>query len=159
MNGKFTGMFELWPLPSDGHWWGKARYEFRLYDADPLTWHCGGLWAQPDRHFESDGGSIPRLVQCIPALQKDRYWRSYGFHDSAYRYGGWYVRMADGAFRFVRLTRAEADEWLYRMIIAEGGTLATARTVWAAVRACGWACWSSKRQAEARFQDGVTASK
>jgi hypothetical protein len=155
----YTGHGELWPLPSDGKWWRKTRYEFTNDAQDPLTWHAQGLQARPDRHIaETDLGSIPRVVQIIPALSKDRYARSYIMHDSAYLYGGWYVRMADGAFRFVRLSRAEADEWLYRGIIAEGGSVATARTVWASVRAGGWCSWDAKRQAETRFHAGITVA-
>lgn len=155
----FTGHGELWPLPSDGKWWRKTRYEFTNDERDPLTWHAQGLQARPDRHIaETDLGSIPRAVQIIPALSKDRYARSYIMHDSAYLYGGWYVRQADGAFRFVRLSRAEADEWLYRGIRAEGGREATARVVWCAVRAAGGLSWSGRDQAERRFRAGISVA-
>jgi hypothetical protein len=155
----YTGHGDLWPLPSDGRWWRKTRYEFTNDARDPLTWHAQGLQARPDRHIaETDLGSVPRIVQIIPALSKDRYARSYIMHDSAYLYGGWYVRQADGAFRFVRLSRDEADEWLYRGIIAEGGRVATARTVWAAVRIGGRLSWDPLRQAEARYHAGITVA-
>lgn len=156
----YTGHGELWPLPaSGGKWWRKTVYEFTNDATDPLTWHAQGLQARPDRHIErTDLGSIPRPVQAIPALSKDRYARSYILHDSAYQYGGWYLRLADGAFRFVRLSRAEADEWLYRGILAEEGSVATARVVWAAVRAAGRFAWDERRQAEARFHAGITVA-
>jgi hypothetical protein len=156
----FTGHGELWPLPSDGKWWRKTRYEFTNDAVDPLTWHAQGLQARPDRHIaETDLGSVPRIVQIIPALSKDRYARSYIMHDSAYLYGGWYVRQADGAFRFVRLSRAEADEWLYRGILAEGGSEATASVVWCAVRAAGAVAWDAKRQVDARANAGITVTQ
>ena len=153
MKGYFTGQFYLFPLPSDGAWWGKVRYEFRLYDPDPLTWHAGGAEWQPDRHFSSDGGTIPRIIQCIPALQKDRYWQSYGFHDSHYRYGGLY---RNGLF--IRQGRKAADQRLYDQLLAEGATVATAKTVWGFVRAFGGFAWDDKWQAEARFKDGITVA-
>lgn len=151
MTGHFTGVFALYVLPSTGPWWGKTRYEFMSPAIDPLTWHQGGFLWQPDRHFDSDGGSIPRLVQCIPALQKDRYWASYGFHDSHYRYGGVY---RDGLF--VKESRAKADDRLYDQLLAQGATTATAKTVWGFVRAFGGFAWDTRRQAEARFKDGIT---
>jgi hypothetical protein len=153
VTGDFYGRFEL--IPSTTPWWASTRYEFRLDPYTPLTWNKGTLHAQPDAHFISDGGTIPRLVQVIPALQKDRYWRSYGFHDSGYRYGGQYER--DGwIFRFNRRSRAFLDNQLFEQLIAEGATLATARTVWLFVRAFGIVkAWSARRQAECRKADGV----
>jgi len=152
VKGRFEGRFALYPLPG-GQWWGRMRYEFRLDADDPLRWIEGGYCWQPDRHFDSDGGSIPRLVQCVPALQKDRYWASYGFHDSHYRYGGLYQ-----AGLFIKESRRKADERLYRQLLAEGATTATAKTVWGFVRAFGGFCWDGKEQAAARFKDGVTVS-
>lgn len=159
LRAHFSGHGELWPLPVDGKWWKKTRYEFTNDATDPLTWHAQGLQARPDRHIaETDLGSIPRIVQIIPALSKDRYARSYIMHDSAYLYGGWYVRMVDGAFRFVRLSRADADEWLYRGIRAEGGSEATAKTVWGAVRLAGGLSWDQRAQAERRFRASITVA-
>lgn len=155
----FTGHGELWPYPASSHWWSRTIFEFTNDAVDPLTWHADGLQARPDRHIvETDLGSIPRVVQLIPALSSTRFARSYILHDSAYRFGGWYVRQSDGRFAFVPLSRAEADEWLYRMIRAEGGTDATASTVWAAVRACGWASWDVVGQARERARAGITVA-
>lgn len=140
-HGYFTGRYDLTPLPT-AHWWSRTRYEFRLPSSDPLTYRRGTIAAQPDRHFISDAGSIPWLVQAIPALQKDRYWRAYGFHDSAYRNHCWYVRSrGDHAFQRRALTRGQADLWLREMLLAEGASEVTALVVYRAVRLCGWIAW------------------
>lgn len=153
-HGYFTGRFDLTPRPQSGPWWSKTLYDFRLSPRCPLTYHRGTFRAQPDRHFVTDGGSIPRIVQLIPALQKDRYWRAYAFHDSAYRNGCFYVwkrvsclnqstGMVEFTWRYERraLTRAQADLWLREMLLAEGASIVTARVVYRAVRMFGWIAW------------------
>jgi hypothetical protein len=138
---RFSGGFTLEPR-RPAHWWSRTVFDFRLNPVMPLTWYCGTIEAQPDQHFVTDGGSIPKLVQIIPAFDSMRYARPYAFHDSAYKNHCWYERRpGDINCRKRTLTRTEADEWLCRMLMADGATLATAQTVYRAVRMFGWACW------------------
>jgi hypothetical protein len=124
------------------HWWSRTLYDFRLDPVLPLTWHSDTIEAQPDQHFVTDGGSIPKLVQLIPAFDAMRYARPYAFHDSAYKNHCWYER-APGAINCHKrpLCREEADYWLWKMLRADGASPATAQTVYRAVRAFGWAVW------------------
>ena len=135
MIGKFTGSFELVPIPPK-HWWNSTMYEFRSNPYSPIAYHVGLIEYQPDHHFKTDGGSIPKLVQLIPCFQRDRFWRSYAFHDSAYKHGWIYVNGMQ-----TPIYRDQADAMLHDMILVEHGTDTTANTVYAFVRAFGWASW------------------
>jgi len=84
-------------------------------------------------------GSIPLTLQSlIPVwFAKDRFPKSYIFHDSGYKNGGHWM-MIDGAWLFVPMTRREIDDLLHDMILAEGGSDSAANTIWAGVRAGGY---------------------
>lgn len=141
MRRGFSGTFTLTPRKPE-HWWSPTCYDFRLSNVTPLTWHDGTLLAQPDRHFVTDGGSIPKLVQCIPAFDGMRYSRPYAMHDSAYKNHCWYEASLEGVvFRRRPLSRVEADYWLREMLLADGATRATAQTVYRFVRMFGWMAW------------------
>ena len=139
--GYLSGTYTLTPRKPD-HWWSRTTYDFRLDPIRPLTYIMEMLEAQPDRHFITDGGSIPKLVQVIPAFDATRYCGPYGFHDSAYKNGWWFVRPR-GASLFEQrpITRAQADLWLWDMLIADGATPLTAGIVYRFVRMFGSLCW------------------
>ena len=143
MRPHFTGKpgFVLVPR-RPRHWWSRPTFDFHLDAVEPLTF-CGmGIRAQPDQHFVTDGGSIPHIIQLLPAFDSMRYPKAYAFHDSAYRHHAWYTaRPHEINFHKEPLTREQADGWLRTMLIAEGATQATARTVYRAVRAFGGWCW------------------
>jgi hypothetical protein len=136
-----TGGYALVPR-RPAHWWSKTLFDFYLDAVTPLTFHEGCVEFQPDQHFRTDGGSIPKLVQLIPAFDSMRYARPYAVHDSNYRHHYIFERPF-GAINMRRraITRAEADVMLYTMLIAEGATQATARTVYRAVRSFGGFVW------------------
>jgi hypothetical protein len=140
MKGAFYGTYDLRPLPPK-HWWSATMWEFTNDAERPLTFARTPFSAQPDRHFRTDFGSIPSVCQIIPALQKDRYFYSYLFHDSAYRHHAWYVSIDGSPFARCGITRAQADLWLHEMLLIQGASSLTAATIYRAVRLFGRFAW------------------
>jgi len=134
VRGSFIGHGELWPDQGKlKHWWSQRPYKFTNNEVDPLTFlSSDGAQYQPDRHFSSDGGSIPIFIQAIPAFQHDRYFRSYLFHDSACIHKCVFVKY-DILFIKQDISRHEANFMLRDMLLAEGATMVTAQMVLAAV--------------------------
>ena len=147
----FSGKYKLDPAGWSGGFFGKELYEFTNDDADPLTCELGCRLIRPDHHYLTDLGSVPKTLQyiCPKWFAKDRYPRSYLFHDSAYKHGAIWIGVP-GGWKKVKATRKEVDQMLYDMIILEGGSRANARTIWMGVRAGGWASFDkeSPKQAE-----------
>ena len=117
-------------------YWHPRLYEFTASLEWPLTYidACECSW-QPDRHFLTDMGSIPRIVQGLPGLGKDDRLCSYLLHDSAYVHGGlWRSPCTTFGYSFHALTKAEADRLLYYMLRAEGGGWLAAQAIYRAVR-------------------------
>lgn len=139
----FSGKYDIEPLEWSGGWFGKQLYEFQNYMPDPLTCvlPCMRI-VRPDRHFTTDLGSVPKTLQALAPIYfaKDRFPKSYIFHDSHYKHGGgWFA--IKGGWEFRRLTRKQADDILREMVLLEGGSRIAARLIWAGVRAGGWASW------------------
>lgn len=150
MKGHFTGRYKLVPIPKAEckkrglpcHWWSRPLFDFILDPDDPLTYHRGEFQAQPCKSFVTDGGSIPNLVQVIPAFDRFRYPASYGFHDSAYKKHCWWTRLkGDDRFHKTPMTCNGANLWLKEMLESEGAWPATAETVYFAVQGFGWMSW------------------
>lgn len=116
--------------------YGKMIYEFTICEHNPLTFrHPDGLYYQPDRHFLSDQGSIPHILQRY--LPKDQFPRSYYVHDSMCEHEGAYVSGSNlpGSFDFLRMSRKQVDDALRVMVRAEGGSWGRAYAIWLGVRA------------------------
>lgn len=89
----------------------------------------------------TDLGSTPQPLRRFSIFDPWRTGRKGAVgHDYLYRNGKW----PDGR----AVTRAEADEFLRRAIIAEGHSAFTARLWWLGVRSGGWKPWGEYREAE-----------
>ena len=101
------------PFKRWGLFWKVPLIHFDLNPEDPLTFCTSDTkeYIRPDRHMDSDGGSIPPPAQSLPFfdLSPFLYLWSYYNHDSAYRYGGWYT-LRDGVWIFVLAPRDRVDE-------------------------------------------------
>jgi len=97
-----------------------AIYDFTLDPVAPITWHDGlGGRYQPNKHYSTDYGSIPKWLQ--PWIPKDRYLMSFLFHDSACEHEGmWYAAPGETVFVFVEMSRKEANAMLREMVLVEG---------------------------------------
>jgi hypothetical protein len=119
----------------------KTIFEFEA-DADfPITYQDerGDLW-RTDRHYLTDWGSIPVIVQ--PIICKDAY-DGYLFHDSAYLHHGlwrWPFDSLEG-FAFEPMRREDVDNLLYQMMLTQGAWQITAATVHGALTAFGGFAW------------------
>ena len=148
--GKFVnpGGYALTKLPRPARpwyhpvWWNPPAYYHVSMDIDhPLTW-VDRYEARTGSQFTSDKGSVPAVFEWV--IRDDAFLLSFLYHDSAYHSGGWYVHQANG-FRFVELTRRQADDILYDMVISEGGSVQQARLIWAAVRMGGARGWKGAK--------------
>jgi len=133
--------FSLVPDPAKSTWW-TTIYQYRA-KTHPLTFvHSDGTRYQPDKHFFTDQGSIPRFPPFVRmCVCKDRFLGFY-LHDSGYMDGGLWT---DGVFR--HMTRKQVDDLLYEMILADPipGNKATAWLIWVHVRMYGGFCGWHKR--------------
>lgn len=101
--------------------------------------------------FDSDGGSIPKILQDIPRLRlkPDSFLRSYFLHDYCYAVAVCWCRRPDAhVWSSFPLTRAMADCLLYVGLTAEGATLAEARAIYRAVRIGGSVAWRKHRRVD-----------
>ncbi len=163
----FAGRFRLDPIydkqgcQAKKHWlwWRVPLWEFTNDPDDPLTYRDGdGTDYQPDRHYLTDGGSIPPPLWGLGVLQLSpwAFPRPYSFHDCGFQYGGLYVRRPAGiAFVFERMTRQALNALLCRMIRADGGTPFDAGAVGAGLAIGSRFAWDEKRQAKARRAAGI----
>jgi len=147
-------------------WWDTV-YEYTAKEK-PLTFvHSDGTRLQPDRHFFTNQGSIPRFPPFIRMfIPKDRFLGFY-LHDSGYMDKGlWVLKPSErpmkwtmtatvdetgmighephGEYVFTEMTRKQVDDLLYDMILADPipGSTATAWLVWSHVRMYGgWSGW------------------
>ena len=140
------------PQLADVPWWQRPFKNRRLYEFDlnpdtPLTYHDhNGLFWQPDRHYITDLGSVPALVQWLPypRISKDgTFVLPFLIHDSAYQAPedggrGLYVsELFQGPYRWRPMTRLEADRMLEQMVRAVGGRCVESALIYRAVRMFG----------------------
>lgn len=87
-----------------------------------------------------NGASIPRVFWAIigSPFEPD-FWAGAGAHDFIY---------LTHIF-----TRPEADEILFQLIRQSGVGLGRARTIWGAVRACGYPAWTNNKQDRAELAE------
>jgi hypothetical protein len=163
--GHFTGYGDLTPLlDAEGNrrWrrclvWRIPLWEFRNSNIDPLTYHApdGTCW-QPDRHFATDGGSVPPFLWAIPGLNPWAFPRAYPFHDSGFAFGGLYERRSwEAQYHFVRLDRLALNAMLTDMIGADGGSLWDRARIAAGVALGSRWAWDEDAQASARGSAGI----
>jgi hypothetical protein len=119
----------------------KAIFEFKLLDP-PLIFEdgTGNLW-MPDKHFFTDWGSIPVLLQWL--IPKDTY-LGYLFHDSSFKHHGlWFCSKGETVWRFQPLTMTQANKLLYQMMRAQQSWPSTALTVYNTLQGVGVFAWKS----------------
>lgn len=100
----------------------RQLYDFSLDAIAPLTFvGPDGRRSQPDRVIKRmDFGSVPRPLQPIPGFRSLSYPRATSFHDSDYRYHGrFFWDPVINSFKFLPVTREEADDFLYQQMEAE----------------------------------------
>jgi len=151
--GFWAGKFELVPIIPDwsGMSWYKkawkrltytALYEFINDPDDPWTFHHpDGYLVRPDKHFITDMGSVPKILQgLIPVLfSKDLWLGDYCMHDAGYKHGGlWFAKRNITTFIFCKMKRGVVDELLDLTIHASGGGCLSSAPIWFGVRLGGW---------------------
>jgi len=164
--GTLTPLLDAKGLPKYNKglvWYRIPLFDYQENPGYPLIYtDTQGNQYSLDRHFETDGGSIPSLCQTIPFanLNPFNFPRAYLFHDSAYQYGGLYIKYAgETGFKFRLMTRKETDgsmpDWLYY----DGANWWTRRVICTGLATGSWTVWNSKKSAKqkaSRKKDGVS---
>jgi hypothetical protein len=167
--GIFTGFGTMRPLIDPktgkpvkkqwGYFWKVPMFAFRSDPRYPLTfWDNDGTGYQPDRHFTTDGGSVPPPLWLVPGLDPWQMPRAYPFHDSAFRYGGLYVKTVSRSelgFQFKLMSRQECNALLGRMAPAEGMSGFDTCKILLGLRIGSRWCWDEKQQAAHRKADSI----
>ena len=97
------------------------------------------LYVQSDRHFFSDYGSIPKVLQWVPGYDRHQYPYAYLQHDSAYQHQQVYVssRLDADTYTPCPVTREMADALLCAGLRASDAPERRVAVIWGAVRAFG----------------------
>lgn len=122
-----------------------------IFPSDPVlqhvfaeTWEVHEDWCWPETEnswwmvrngFRTDLASIPRI-----------FWRVIGHPASGDVVAASVLH--DALYRVQVTTRAEADERLYRAMLARGANRAKAWAVWLGVRTGGWVAWNAVKPAD-----------
>ena len=108
------------------------EYRYQQVVSDMVYTDENGVQYQCDRHFLTDGGSIPPFVRLTPGVHLDpwNFPRAYLFHDCTYQLGGSYIKYPnEDIFRFRFRTRKETDDLLSVMLYFDGATKTDVKTV------------------------------
>jgi hypothetical protein len=140
---RFSGFYRLyWTRNEMRGGFPVPLYDFVNDDVDPLTFHCAdGRLLRPASWFKDfDHGSVPgRLQGLVPATCAPR---AFVFHDSAFEnHGHWVSKDGGKTWAFVELSQHQANHILYRLMVVEGNSEATAWKAFAGVQVGGKEMW------------------
>jgi hypothetical protein len=135
-------------------WYRIPLFDYRADRNRPFAYESkGGTQYMADNHFETDGGSIPPCTRVIPFAHLDplNFPRAYVLHDSAFQYGGLYIRYpGEVSFKFRLVTRefanTEMRDWLY----FDGANAYTRSVICAGINAAFWTRWDAAKKAKQR---------
>lgn len=166
--GKIGGLTPLMDANNMPKYTKNMFYRVPLFDyrwqqvlADLTYIDDDGNQYQLDRHFETDGGSIPPAVRWMPFAHLDpwNFARSYLFHDCTYGIGGCYIKyVGETTFKFRLRTREETDGLLGDMLPLDGATNADQKTIMSGIWIGSRFVWDSKKpiaQKQARKDGGI----
>jgi hypothetical protein len=171
---EFTGQIGgLTPLMDENNlpvykkflWFRVPLFDYKWQQVIPdLTYTDNiGVQYQLDRHFDTDGGSIPPIVRITPFVHLDpwNFARSYLFHDCIYQYGGIYIKYpTDDKFLFRLLTRQQTDQLLSDMLPLDGATNADQKVIMSGIWIGSRFVWDNKNkpieQKQARKDSHIT---
>lgn len=117
------------------------RYYRFMNSDDRLTLWVDGVGYRPEDGLIHNFGSIPYILQVIPAFRRDHFPNSYVLHDQPYRSQRRMWVNRTGAWEYIEVTKRQADLLLKYGILAEDGTRFVAGTVYQAVRIFGGCSW------------------
>lgn len=139
--GKFLNTpygYSLHKLRDDpwGWWWSVTVYEARIVEPNPFMWEApNGRRIKMGPKFETDGCSVPPVLQLAPWLSPDRFLLTGLMHDFGCKYGGMFIQeQGSDAWPFVHLTRLDMDNLLRLWVGAEGGNAVQRGTFFRGVR-------------------------
>lgn len=146
----FAGLYEATELRKERR--GILRvvtpiYRVRLISDMPLILHSSdGATYRTEIRFESDGGSIPPIVQTLRVpgvnVKRDSWLRAFFVHDNACSRKGLHI-WTNAGWRFLAMSRAKVDWILRDALLAEGANVIERSIIYGAVRlygrvACDW---------------------
>jgi len=112
---------------------------------NPLAFYDAqrGVWMRPASRLHGfDFGTVPSRAQSL--VSPIRWSRAFVFHDAAYPNHGWCetgFSTPDGPFTFRQVTRAEADGFLIRWMVADGSSFEEAYVAYEGVFLAGEKYW------------------
>ena len=138
------------PKYSDHWFYHIPLFEYRSQQVLPdlIYTDKNGTLYQLDRHFFTDGGSVPPSVRWMPFAHLDpwNFPRAYLFHDCTYNFGGIYIKYPnDDVFKFRLRTRGETDALLSDMLFLDGATNIDERTIMSGIWIGSRFVWDSKK--------------
>lgn len=123
--------YDLTPVPNTDYFEFKAKPKC-------LTWVCFcGIYIQPDHHFFTDLGSIPKPLQIFPSLRPTKFPRAYIMHDSGYKHGGIYIGQKVGGkikYEFAKVSQLDVDTLLWEQLEADGAGCIARMIIYTGVR-------------------------
>lgn len=126
-------------------------FEYTACSEDPLIYtDSDDIQYQLDRHFETDGGSIPSIAQAVPFLKLNPFdfLRSYLYHDCAFIYGGLYIKYKhETDFKFRLLNRVTSNSILKMMMPYDGASWIDTSIIYNFVKAGSVFVWDNKKDA------------
>lgn len=101
-----------------------------------------GTMLMPADGIPTDYGTVKPIVAQY-WIAKDRFTCAFLVHDSIYSTGGCWIKKPGSYWRWIKLTRSQADALLRTMCICDPHPCGwwKPRIVWAGVRAGGWVGW------------------
>ena len=129
-------------------WYRVPLFDYTSADED-LVFNFNGVQYTMDRHFDTDGGSIPPVLRIIPFahLNPFNFPRAYFFHDCAYQYGGLYIKYENDEKPLFRLmTRKQVDILLKELLPYDGATWYDRFIINTGIYLGSWAVWNTVRK-------------
>ncbi len=137
-------------------------FEYTMVTPNLTFTNKRGVQYQPDRHFNTDGGSIPPIVQSsfILHLNPFDFLRSYLYHDCGFIYGGLYIKYpGEEEFKFRLLDRRQVNALLAVMMPFDGALISDVIAIYTAVNIGSIFVWDHEvkplKQREERRKNGI----
>lgn len=144
-----------YPLYKKFLWYRIPLFEYQCTNPQLVYTDEIGVQYQLDRHFQTDGGTIPPLVRLMPGAHLDpfNFIRSYLYHDCICLFGGLYIKYPhDSVFKFRLIKRERSNIFLENMLPFDQATPYDVSVITKAVTTASPFVWTDKKTKHQREQ-------